>query len=128
MRKIKTKHKKAKANVTAVSDNFKQQELEIKFMCVLDDMIVIRKDIGKSICELQKKEQEFAEAHKRTLEQIKESYHALDWISNLLLETGKSNLKYRQQDKNNGLSPIIADICKNKVIMPEAAITHINSY
>ena len=73
MRKILTKD-----NAGNISNNFKSQELGIKFMPIFEDMIRIKIDIGKSICELQKKEQEFAEAHKRTMEQIKGSYNALD--------------------------------------------------
>ena len=105
---------RSKANAIAISDNFKQQEIETKFMSILNDMTRIKRDIGKSICELQKKEQEFTEAHKHAMEQIKESYNALDWISNLLLETGKANLKHKDSGNNQGLSPIIADIRKNK--------------
>ena len=105
MRKIQSK---AKTNIVAVTDNIKQEELETRFKSILVDMSRIKQDIGKGICELQKKEQEFAEAHKQILEQIKESYHTLDWISNLLMETAGR----RSSENNNGLNPIIGDIQK----------------
>ncbi len=106
------KHIKPKCN--ELLDESRKEEQKAKLFSVLKELDKTKKDIGKSICELQKKEQEFAEAHKHTLEQIKESYNALDWISNLLLETGKANLDHKDSGNNQGLSPIIADIRKNQ--------------
>ena len=101
-----TKPNKQKFN--KLMDESRKEEQKAKLFSVLKELDKTKQDIGKSICELQKKEQEFAEAHKSIMEQIKESYNALDWISNLLLETvGK-----KPSEDNKGLNPIIADIQK----------------
>ena len=105
MRKIRNK---IKTNAGVVVDVPKQQELETKFINLFTEMGLIKQDIGKNIFELQKKEQEFAKAHKQILEQMQESYHTLDWISNLLLETAG----HKPSESNNGLNPIIVDIKK----------------
>ncbi|MDI6738679.1 MAG: hypothetical protein QME12_09305 [Nanoarchaeota archaeon] len=87
----------------------RQEETREQLFHILEDMAKAKENIGKSICELQNKEEEFTKAHKQILEQIKESYHTLDWISNLLLETAGR----KDSESNRGLNPIIADICRN---------------